>query len=113
MRYVRSALFVFGALALAQLLAPYLPYPFLFPFLASVVASAWFGGIGPGLFAVLLSGLVVDYHFIPPINHFTISLPQVPDLCSVVISAAMAALLSTDPQPVRNPRPERTAEPQH
>ncbi len=110
MRYVRSALFVFGALALAQLLAPYLPYPFLFPFLASVVASAWFGGIGPGLFAVLLSGVVVDYHFIPPINHFTISLPEVPDLCSFVISAAMAAWLSTDRERLEHRVEERTAE---
>jgi C4-dicarboxylate-specific signal transduction histidine kinase len=110
MRYVRSTALVCVALALAQLLAPYLPYPFLFPFLAAVTASAWFGGIGAGMYAVLLSAIVVDYHFIPPINHFTISLPELPDLCSFVIAAAMAAWLSTDRDRLERRVEERTAE---
>ncbi|MFI5315197.1 MAG: sensor histidine kinase [Myxococcota bacterium] len=94
MRYLQSALLVGAALALALVLGPYLPYPFLFPFLASVMASAWFGGPLPGLFAVFLSSAVVDYFFIPPIHRFAISLPELPYLCAFVISAALAAWLS-------------------
>jgi C4-dicarboxylate-specific signal transduction histidine kinase len=110
MRYVQSTMLVAAALAVSHLLAPHLPYPFLFPFLASVVASAWLGGLGPGMYAVLLSSVVVDYHFIPPINHFTISLPELPDLASFVISAAMAAWLSTDRDRLERRVDERTAE---
>jgi len=32
------------------------------------MASAWFGGTGPGLFSVLISTLVVDYFFVPPFH---------------------------------------------
>jgi len=94
MRYLRSTLWVGGALALALVLAPYLPYPFLFPFLACVMASAWFDGIGPGLFAVLLSSAVVDYFFIPPVHRFAISLPELPYMLSFVLFAVLAAWLS-------------------
>src|SRR5262245_56186647 len=34
------------------------PYPFLFLFFGAVMVSAWIGGMGAGLFAVLLSTLV-------------------------------------------------------
>src|SRR5882762_1905138 len=39
----------------------FFPYPFLFLFLGAVVASAWFGGMAAGLFAVVLSIVAVDY----------------------------------------------------
>jgi len=94
MRYVQATLLVGAALVLALATAPFLPYPFLFPFLASVMASAWFGGIAPGLFAVLLSSVAVDYYFIPPLHRFAVSLPEIPYLCSFVISAMLAAWLS-------------------
>jgi two-component system sensor kinase FixL len=35
-------------------------------FYAAIVASAWFGGRGPGLLAVVLSELAIDYYFVPP-----------------------------------------------
>ena len=49
------------------------PYPFLFLFFAAVMASAWFGGTAPGLFAVILSTLAVDYFFVPPFHSFAIN----------------------------------------
>jgi C4-dicarboxylate-specific signal transduction histidine kinase len=58
------------------------------------MASAWLGGIAPGLFAVLLSSVAVDYYFIPPLHRFAVSLPEIPYLCSFVISAVLAAWLS-------------------
>ena len=39
-------------------------------FYAAIVVSAWFGGRGPGLLAVALSGLAIDYYFVPPLYTF-------------------------------------------
>jgi sigma-B regulation protein RsbU (phosphoserine phosphatase) len=36
-------------------------------FLLSVVFSAWYGGMWPGLFTAALSYLVLDYFFLPPV----------------------------------------------
>ena len=59
---------VAAGLCLSLLLQRLFPYPFLFLFFAAVMASAWFGGTAPGLFAVLLSTLAVDYYFVPPFH---------------------------------------------
>ena len=40
--------------------------------LSAVVVSAWFGGRGPGLLAMVLSVLGIDYFLIPPTFTFTI-----------------------------------------
>jgi len=94
-RYVSATLLVGAAHALVLLLDPYLPYPFLLPFFGSVMVSGWFGGMGPGLFAVLLSTLVVDYYFIPPLHSFSISVHNVPYFAAFVISALLAGWLSS------------------
>src|ERR1700683_1484072 len=39
-------------------------------FYIAVVASTWFGGKWSGALAVILSTLVVEYFFIPPIHSF-------------------------------------------
>src|SRR5262249_13713150 len=36
-------------------------------FYAAIVVSAWFGGMGPGLLAVVLAELLIDYYFVPPL----------------------------------------------
>jgi PAS domain S-box-containing protein len=38
---------------------------------ASVVLSAWYGGLGPGLLATALAALIADYHFVHPIHAFS------------------------------------------
>jgi PAS domain S-box-containing protein len=38
---------------------------------ASVVLSAWYGGLGPGLLATALAALIADYHFVHPIHSFS------------------------------------------
>ncbi len=35
-------------------------------FYAAIVVSAWFGGMGPGLLAVVLSEFAIDYYFVAP-----------------------------------------------
>src|SRR4029077_8653802 len=36
-------------------------------FFCSVFFSSWIGGVGPGIFACLLSAIALDYYFIPPL----------------------------------------------
>ena len=40
-------------------------------FLAAVVVSVWYGGLGPGLLATALAAIVSDYFFVSPINSFS------------------------------------------
>src|SRR5262245_11151693 len=41
-------------------------------FTLSVVVSAWYGGLGPGLLATALSALLGDYYFIQPFYSFRV-----------------------------------------
>ena len=61
------------ALASTLLVQRLFPYPFLFLFFAAVMASAWFGGTIPGLLAVILSTLAIDYFFVPPFHSFAVN----------------------------------------
>ncbi len=64
-----SIAFLSVALALwtTLLLNPYLtPTPAVL-FFAAVMLSAWYGGLGPGLLATLLSTLAIDYFFFKPL----------------------------------------------
>src|SRR4029077_8434235 len=70
------------------------PHPFLFLFFAAVVASAWFGGMLPGLFAVLISTLAVDYFFVPPLYSFAIKATEVSYFAAFVISSLLASWVS-------------------
>jgi K+-sensing histidine kinase KdpD len=36
----------------------------------SIMISAWYGGLGPGLLATAMSALISDYHFAYPIHSF-------------------------------------------
>ena len=84
-----------AALATVLVTAPRMPYPFLFLFLGAVMAAGWFGGLGPGLFAVLLSTLAVDYFFMPPSRAFAIHAEDLPYFGAFVISALLAGWLSS------------------
>lgn len=71
------------------------PYPFLFLFFAAVMASAWFGGTAPGLFAVLLSTLTVDYFFVPPFHSFAVNATDTAYFASFVVCALAASWISS------------------
>lgn len=66
-RYLASLVTVAVCLLLRGLLEPIIgnqsPYVIL---LGAAMLSAWFGGFGPGVFAVLLSAVGADYFFIHP-----------------------------------------------
>jgi len=60
---VSSGITLFVCLFLNQALGGRLP---LTPFMIPVVLSAWFGGLGPGLLATLLSVLASEYFLTKP-----------------------------------------------
>src|ERR1051326_5058512 len=46
-----------------------LPFIFFFP---AVAIAAWFGGLGPGILAVVLSSLAANWFFTTPIHAFSV-----------------------------------------
>lgn len=71
------------------------PYPFLFLFFGAVMVSAWFGGTMAGLFAVLLSTVVVDYFFVPPFYSWQISTTAETYFVAFVVCALVASWISS------------------
>src|SRR5690348_4845664 len=63
-RYGLSVVSVAVALAITLSLEGYtFRTPFFFP---AIILSAWIGGLGPGMFAVFLSTLVINYFILEP-----------------------------------------------
>ena len=93
-RYGLALGFVCAALLLTLPLQQMFPHPFLFLFFAGVVAGAWFGGMLPGLFAVLISTVVVDYFFVPPLHSLAIKPTEVSYFGAFVISSLLASWVS-------------------
>ncbi|HEU4754376.1 MAG TPA: DUF4118 domain-containing protein, partial [Armatimonadota bacterium] len=61
--------------------------PFATYFLA-VVVTAWYGGVGPGLCAILLGSLLGTYLFIPPHGSLFMTAPA--DQAAILVFAAMS-----------------------
>ena len=60
-------------------------------FYAAIVVSAWFGGMGPGLVAVVISALSIDYFLVPPL--YTLGLGPKP-ISFLVVFGFLAVLTS-------------------
>lgn len=70
LRYVMAATVVAIAWLVRESLTPTLgetALPFI-TFFPAVAAAAWYGGFGPGLFAIVLSALWVDWAFFEPLH---------------------------------------------
>jgi C4-dicarboxylate-specific signal transduction histidine kinase len=93
--YAVSFLLVGAALISTLLLRDFFPYPFLFLFFAAVMASAWIGQTGAGLFAVLLSTLAVDYFFVPPFYSFAINATDTTYFIAFIFCALIANWVSS------------------
>src|SRR5262245_17480773 len=50
------------------------------PHVSLCICSAWFGGVGPGLVASVLSVLPFDYYFLPPIYSLAMNSQELPRL---------------------------------
>jgi signal transduction histidine kinase len=94
-RYGTALVFVSGALGVEKLLQRFFPYPFLFVFFAAVMASAWFAGTGPGMFAVLASTIAVDYFFVPPFDSLAINATDSSYFAAFILCALAASWVSS------------------
>lgn len=95
LRYATALLVVAAAFFPTLLLQRLFPYPFLFLFFGAVMFSAWFGGTAAGLFAVLLSTVVVAYFFVPPFYSWTVSTTAEAYFVAFVACALVASWVSS------------------
>ena len=93
--YGAAILSIAISFGLSLLLQQFFPYPFLFFFFGGVMASAWFGGTGPGLVSVVLSTILVDYFFLPPFHSFSISPSAEAYFAAFVACALVASWISS------------------
>jgi C4-dicarboxylate-specific signal transduction histidine kinase len=93
-RYAISIVSVATALSVASLL-PYRADPSHFTlFFVAVMVSAWYGGLGAGLLATILSALSLDYFFIAPIYSITLDWGALLRLSTFVIVALVTSSLT-------------------
>jgi len=93
-RYGIAFLCVATALIVSRLPAVHLQDAPVSLFLCAVLLSAWFGGIGTGLLATLLSALAFNYYFLPPIHSLGIKPDEIPRLVIFTVSALFVGSLS-------------------
>jgi K+-sensing histidine kinase KdpD len=94
-RYLIALSFVAAAFLASLFLQRFFAYPFLFLFFAGVMASGWYGGIAPGLFAVILSTVAVDYFFVPPLYSFAINTTDSAYFAAFIVCALVASWVSS------------------
>jgi PAS domain S-box-containing protein len=61
---------------------------------ASIMSSAWYGGLGPGLLATALSALISDYYFLYPIRSFSGLSTQATLLVAFVLEGMLISSLA-------------------
>src|SRR5215831_11793480 len=93
-RYGIALVFVGAALGLSLLLHRSLADGFLIFFLSAVMLAGWFGRTGAGLFAVVLSMMIVDYYFIAPYRALAVEIEELPYLLSFLLSAVVTSWLA-------------------
>ncbi|MUG91412.1 DUF4118 domain-containing protein [Scytonema sp. UIC 10036] len=88
-RYGVAVITVLLALVLTRLLWS-LQKLSLYPlFLAAVMVSSWYGGLGAGLLAIVLSALASIYFFIAPIHSLAVTIPSIVGLIQFVLVALL------------------------
>jgi len=81
------------AFIISRWASPHIGFPGTL-FLCVVVLSAWYGGVGPGLVATVLSSLAFHYFFMHP-NHVGPRLPpEMPRILMYIVSNLLIGLLS-------------------
>src|SRR5438105_4215476 len=71
-------------------------------FFPAVLLSTWFGGTGPGLLAVLLSTLSINFFFTEPFFAFQFSARDIPTTVAFFFSALVISSWSTARKRVEN-----------
>jgi len=81
-----------AATLLTFLLRPFLERGIFALYFAAVMASALYGGLGPGLLATVLSLLISDFFFITPT--FSLAVHSADDFAQLVVFSLVALLIS-------------------
>ena len=92
--YWVAVLSILVALIISRLLDIHLVAAPVSLFLCAIMLSGWFGGLGPGLFAVALSLLAFDYYFVTPLYSLAIEIKEIPRFLIYAFSALFVGLLS-------------------
>ena len=93
--YAIALCLVAVALILTLLLQHLFLHPFLFLFFAAVMGGAWYGGTAPGLFAVLLSTVAVEYFFVTPYYSLSVNSTEEAYFAGFVICSLAASWVSS------------------
>jgi K+-sensing histidine kinase KdpD len=110
LRYALAFASVGVAVTVDTLVRPGLgPLPVGLLFLCAVVGCAWYGGVGPGLVALLLSVLALEYFFLPPLHSLKVSPAYLPDLIGFFLFAILSVWFSAARRQTENEL-KRTAE---
>lgn len=64
-------------------------------FYAAIVFSAWFGGMGPGLLAVALATVAIDYNFVEPLYTFDLGAKHISFLTVFGVLAVLTSWMSS------------------
>ena len=92
--YGLALLSVVAAFSITRLLKTYFESTPNALFFCAIVLSSWFGGLGPGLLAGLLSAGVINYYFLFPLHTLGVNPQDVPRLAVFLVSAASISWLS-------------------
>ena len=94
LRYGIAVASVALALSLASLLSPRADPSHFTLFFAAVMLSSWYGGLGAGLLATVLSALSLDYFFVAPIHSLTLDWQALLRLSTFVTVALVTSSLT-------------------
>jgi signal transduction histidine kinase len=92
-RYGLAVLTVAVALVITNSLEKYTDITPLF--YAAIIVSAWFGGSGPGILAVVLSALAIDYYLVPPLYTLDLGPKRMSFLFVFGVLAVLTSWMST------------------
>lgn len=95
-RYGLTIVFVSLALVITLSLHNYFLDRLWFFFFAAVMASAWYGGKGPGWLAVILSSVAIEYFFIQPVRTWILNPVDVPFFLTFAACALFVTWLSSE-----------------
>lgn len=94
--HLKSGLYGYGlmlfAVATALLVTQSLT-PTVFPtplFFAAIVISTWYGGTGPGIVAIVLATLLLDFFFVSPVRGFSMRAADLPYMAQFVLPALLS-----------------------
>lgn len=92
-RYGLAVISVGAALVITSPLESYTDVTPLF--YAAIIITAWFGGMGPGLLAVVLAILAIDYYFVPPLYTLRFEIKHISFLIVFGLLAMLTSWMST------------------